>query len=149
MDQNVYWGPGMTLPTASHSRVHHQHDPADDPSVVTTLQFFQDSMEKQFTSIIDKLDSMGGRMAALETRQKVLEEEVRSSTSSSASISPSVSSSAKKRRRVTPAVLQVRLHILCKLSASKSECILFLLQSKIRAVHNSFDEHKCFKENEA
>ena len=105
----MYWGPGMTLPTASHSHVQHHRDPADDPSVVTTLQFFQDSMEKQFTSIIDKLDSMGGRMAALETRQTVLEEEVRSSTSSSASISPSVSSSTKKRRRVTPAVLQVRL----------------------------------------
>ena len=43
-------------------------------------------MEKQFSSIVEKLDMMGGRMAALETRQKVLEDEVRSSSSSSTSV---------------------------------------------------------------
>ena len=104
---DVYWGPGMSLPSAPQSHVHHGISP-DDPSVVATLQFFQESMEKQFSSIIERLDIMGGRMAALETRQKVLEDEVRSSTSSSTSVSPSVSgSSTIKRKRVTPAALQV------------------------------------------
>lgn len=103
---DMYWAPGMELPYAPQSHVHHSDSPGDQ-SVVATLQFFQDSMEKQFSSIIDKLDVMGGRMTALETRQKVLEDEVRSSTASSTSVSPSVSDSAKKRKRVTPAALQV------------------------------------------
>ena len=85
--------PGMSLPSASESHLHHGVSP-DDQSVVATLQFFQESMEKQFSSIVEKLDMMGGRMAALETRQKVLEDEVRSSSSSSTSVSPSLSASS-------------------------------------------------------
>lgn len=103
---DLYWAPGMALPYAPQSHMHHSDSPGDQ-SVVATLQFFRDSMEKQFSSIIDKLDVMGGRMSALETRQKVLEDEVRLSTASSTSISPSVSGSAKKRKRVTTAALQV------------------------------------------
>lgn len=98
----------MALPTTALSQHHVQHSNSpNDQAVVSTLQFFQDSMERQFSSIAEKLDVMGGRMTALETRQKVLEDEVRTSASSCASVSPSISGSAKKRKRVTPAALQV------------------------------------------
>ena len=84
----------------------HGHSPGHQ-SVVAILQIFQTSMENQFSSIVEKLEAMGGRMSELETRQKVLEDEFRSSTLSSTSTSPSLSGSTRKRKRVTPAALQV------------------------------------------
>ena len=114
-------------------------------------------MEKQFSSIIKRLDIMGGgggggRMAVLETRQKVLEEEVRSSTFSSTSVSPSVSgSSTIKQKRVTPAALQVSSGDAC----TPSSYILFVWLNYFNCrghfvlhVHNSFDEQRRFKESE-
>lgn len=62
-------------------------------------------MSEQFTCVGNKLDSVNARMEEMETRQKTLEEAIGSST-----VSPTTSiSGSGKRKRITPAVLQVRI----------------------------------------
>ena len=101
--------PGQTIPT--HRRpppppVSPDSDPfqSQQPSVIDMLQLFQSSVDKQLNTVCDKLETINSRMTVLETRQKSLEDEVRSSTSSSTNSTPQ---SGRRRKRLTPVALQV------------------------------------------
>ena len=87
------------------------------PSVADLLQVFQANMDEQLTNVCGKLDSIGSRMDLLETRQKTLEEEIRTTASaSSSSSSPATTCTLRdnmyKRHHITPPVMQVLLHVL-------------------------------------
>ena len=73
-------------------------------TLTSLLQSFQESMDSKIGTVCTKIDGISDRLDALETRQKTLEEDVRSSASSSTSFSPGT---ALKRNRVTPVALQV------------------------------------------
>ncbi len=77
-------------------------------SIVDLLHTFQNSLDSKLQTVCAKLEDIDSRMLNLESRQRSLEDEVRESVSSSTSISPS-SESDKRRKRVTPAQLQVKL----------------------------------------
>ena len=123
------WLPGQTLPAlgpsyqssysasfqfpespiASSSPLPSDRGPVNTiESVADVLQLLHSSLDKQLSTVCDKLDSVCSRMDILETRQKSLEEEVRTSTSlSSSTYSSPGSSQPQKRKRVTPTDLQV------------------------------------------
>ena len=73
-------------------------------SVMDILQGFQASVEKQLSSIGEKLGDIQDRMDVLESQQGVLEKEIRSTKSSNTA---STLSSGQGRKRVTPTALQV------------------------------------------
>lgn len=78
----------------------------ESPSIVDMLRVFQSSMDKQLSSVCNKLESIDRRMDLLESRQKTLEE-VRSSASCSSSANCSPVATLPKRKRAIPLTLQV------------------------------------------
>lgn len=79
----------------------------ESPSIVDMLRVFQSSMDKQLSSVCNKLEYIDTRMVLLESRQKTLEEEVRSSASCSSSANCSPVAPLPKRKRAIPLTLQV------------------------------------------
>ena len=102
-----FWGPGEALPISVEPQV---TPPAacssQSQSVIDMLQVFQSSMDKQLSTMCEKLETIDSRMIVLETRQKNLEEEIRSGTSCSSSAN-STPASGRQRKRITPLALQV------------------------------------------
>lgn len=82
-------------------------------AVADILQGFQASMERQLSSIREKLGTIDSRMDALENTQKALEKEI--------CIKSNVAgTSGQGRKRITPTALQVSVLYLCD-----SEILLF------------------------
>lgn len=109
------------------------------------FQIFQTDMAKQITSFTSKLDLFLNRIDNLELRQKQLEDKLNSSPSDATSSSSSTPSDVGKRQRLTPTAMQVL--VLLVFSMSDSITILFI-QSRIRQLHNSFDDEKQFRPDE-
>ena len=107
-DGNDCWMPGQVIPINRRPvppPVPHSPDgspfQSQQASVIDMLQLFQSSVDKQLSTVCEKLDS---RMTILETRQKGLEDEIRSSTSSSTNSTPQ---SGRQRKRLISVALQV------------------------------------------
>ena len=96
----TYWGPGDVLPT-------HSSNP-NDQQWTNFLQVIDDKMSEKFSVVGNKLDTLSSRMDQIKTNQKKLEEEIKSATPGPSNDSPSVATSGSgRRKRITPAVLQV------------------------------------------
>ena len=93
-----YWQPGETLPIPAR---HPDPVPEQSQALVDMLRTFQSSMDRKFSSVCEKLETIDSRMVVLETRQKM-----RSSPSCSSSTN-STPASGRQRKRVTPLALQV------------------------------------------
>ena len=78
-------------------------------SVIAIVQSMQTSITEQLSMLNDKVNDVAGRMEVLESRQKSLENEVKSlcSTKSTVSTIPG------KRKRITIPALQVKVCIWC------------------------------------
>lgn len=104
--RNEYWQPGETLPIPARHPDPVRVSGEQSQAIVETLHMFQSSMDRQFSSVSEKLETIDSRMVVLETRQKNLEEEMRSSPSCSSS-NNSTPLLGRQRKRVTPLALQV------------------------------------------
>jgi len=110
--RNDYWRPGETLPLTTRcsgdpvQAGSGSHDQSQSQSLADMLQVFQSSMDKQLSSVCEKLETIDSRMVVLEVRQKNLEEEIRSSASCSSSTNTTLGPS-RQRKRLTPLALQV------------------------------------------
>ena len=101
-----YWQPGETLPIPARHPGPVPAVPEQSQALVDMLQTFQSSMDRKFSSVCEKLETIDSRMVVLETRQKNFDEEMRSSPSCSSSTN-STPASGRQRKLVTPLALQV------------------------------------------
>ena len=107
--------------------------------ILDILKHLQSGVDNQYTTVCSKLDKVCDRLDALETRQKGLEEELRSS--SSCHSSPATPLPGRRLRR-TPTALQVNTTVLYP--CTHAHIHVFSLQNKIRVIHSSFDEDNRF-----
>ena len=118
---NFQWKPGQALPSPSIQPYIYAPDTPDDArnrdthdggssEVLDYLHSLQNSLDSKLQTVCAKLEDIDSRMTSIETRQTSLEEEVRQSVSSSSSASPCFESD-KRRKRVTPVLLQVNIVI--------------------------------------
>ena len=92
------------------TRGRHSHG-GDTSEIVDLLQTFQHSLDSKLQTVCAKLEDIDSRMENIESRQRSLEEQVRESVTSSASTSPG-SELDRRRKRVTPAQLQVNYAVM-------------------------------------
>ena len=116
-EREQYWQPGEQLPICSPvgSSTPRSHQPPPSETVlIDMLQGFQSSMETQFQQLSTHLGRIDDRMDEIELQQKAMQEKLQNSSliNSSSFSTPSSSSSetsGRKRGRVTPTALQVRI----------------------------------------
>ena len=96
---NDFWQPGEVLPVTSG------HQSQSTTTVTDVLQRFQANMEKQLSSIGNKLDDIQDKIVEIDHRQGILEREMKSPKSDVVLDRPS--KSRHGRRKITPTALQV------------------------------------------
>ena len=115
-------------------------------SLSDMFQIFQTDIREQVSLFSSKLDLFITTIDSLELRQKKLEDQMNSVYNSGAA--SSTPSDTSKRQRLTPTSTQI-LTILIWISVSLDsiQCS-FCDQSRIRQLHNSFDDEKQFRSEE-
>ena len=129
------------------TRSHGSHNDGTN-EVVDLFRTFQNSLDSKLQTVCDKLSDIDSRITIIETRQQSLEEVVRQSISSCSSTAGPASECDKRRKRVTPVVLQVNTYSIVASNYARFTVIsaVIYVPSKTRLMKISsllWKNHKC------